>query len=49
MTAIYNRKPADTSALARPPRLRETIAELILECREPSWRENMELRSKKAV
>ena len=31
MTAIHNRKPADTSALARPLRLRETIAELILE------------------
>ena len=31
MTAIHNRKPADTSALARPLRLQETIAELILE------------------
>jgi len=31
MIAIHNRKPADTSALARPLRLQETIAELILE------------------
>jgi hypothetical protein len=31
MTAIHDRKHADTSALARPLRLQETIAELILE------------------
>jgi hypothetical protein len=31
MTAVHNRKPADASALARPLRMQETIAELLLE------------------
>ncbi len=31
MTAVHNRKPADANALARPLRMQETIAELLLE------------------